>query len=47
VDFLVKWGVITQKVPNPDLITNDLIEEVNRMDVGKIAAEAKVYRYAR
>jgi NitT/TauT family transport system substrate-binding protein len=47
VDFLVKWGVITQKVPNPDLITNDLIEEVNRMDVGKIAAEAKAYRYAR
>ena len=47
VDFLVKWGVITQKVPTTDLITNDLIEEINRMDVGKIAAEAKAYRYAR
>ena len=47
VDFLVKWGVITQKVPTSDLITNDLIDEVNRMDVGKIAAEAKAYRYAR
>jgi NitT/TauT family transport system substrate-binding protein len=47
VDFLVKWGVITQKVPTSDLITNDMIEEVNRMDVGKIAAEAKAYRYAR
>jgi NitT/TauT family transport system substrate-binding protein len=47
VDFLVKWGVITQKVPTSDLITNDLIEDVNRMDVGKIAAEAKAYRYAR
>ena len=47
VDFLVKWGVITQKVPTSDLITNDLIEEINRMDAGKIAAEAKAYRYAR
>ena len=47
VDFLVKWGVITQKVPTSDLITNDMIEEVNRMDAGKIAAEAKAYRYAR
>jgi len=47
VDFLVKWGVITQKVPTSDLITNDLIEDVNRMDAGKIAAEAKAYRYAR
>jgi NitT/TauT family transport system substrate-binding protein len=47
VDFLVKWSVITQKVPTSDLITNDLIDEVNRMDVGKIAAEAKAYRYAR
>jgi NitT/TauT family transport system substrate-binding protein len=47
VDFLVKWGVITQKVPTSDLITNDMIEDVNRMDVGKIAAEAKAYRYAR
>jgi len=47
VDFLVKWGVITQKVPTTDLVTNDLIEEINRMDVGKIAAEAKAYRYAR
>ena len=42
----MKWGVITQKVPTSDLITNDMIEEVNRMDVGKIAAEAKAYRYA-
>lgn len=47
VDFLVKWGVITQKVPTSDLITNDLIEDINRMDVAKIAAEAKAYRYAR
>ena len=47
VDFLVKWSVITQKVPTSDLITNDLIEDINRMDVGKIAAEAAAYRYRR
>ena len=45
VDFLVKWSVITQKVPTSDLITNDLIEDINRMDAGKIAAEAAAYRY--
>jgi NitT/TauT family transport system substrate-binding protein len=47
VDFLVKWSVITQKVPTGDLITNEMIEEINRMDAGKIAAEAAAYRYAR
>jgi NitT/TauT family transport system substrate-binding protein len=47
VDFLVKWSVITQKVPTSDLITNDLIEDINRMDAGKIAAEAAAYRYSR
>jgi hypothetical protein len=39
--------VITQKVPTSDLITNDLIEDINRMDAGKIAAEAAAYRYHR
>jgi NitT/TauT family transport system substrate-binding protein len=47
VDFLVKWGVITQKVPTGDLITNEMIGEINRMDAGKIATEAAAYRYAR
>ena len=47
VDFLVKWSVITQKVPTADLITNELIGEINRMDAGKIATEAAAYRYAR
>ena len=47
VDFLVKWNVITQKVPTSDLITNEMIEEINRMDAAKIAAEAAAYRYSR
>ncbi|HZP36003.1 MAG TPA: ABC transporter substrate-binding protein, partial [Methylomirabilota bacterium] len=45
VDFLVKWGVITRKVPTGDLITNELIDEINRMDPARIAAEAAAYRY--
>ena len=47
IDFLLKWGVIKQKVETPDLITNELIDEINQLDVAKVAAEAKAYRYAR
>lgn len=47
VEFLLKWGVIKQKVDTPDLITNELIGEINQMDVAKVVAEAKAYRYAR
>jgi NitT/TauT family transport system substrate-binding protein len=47
VDFLFKWGVIKQTVETTDLITNDLIDEINRLDAAKVAAEAKAYTYAR
>jgi NitT/TauT family transport system substrate-binding protein len=47
VDFLLKWGVLKQKVETSDLITNDLIEDINRLDAVKIAAEAKAYTCAR
>ena len=43
VDFLHKWGVIKQKVPARDLITNDLIAEINAFDPAKVVAEAKAY----
>lgn len=42
-DFLLKWGVIKEKVDVKDLITNELIDEINKFDPGKIAAEAKAY----
>jgi NitT/TauT family transport system substrate-binding protein len=42
--FLLKWGVIKEKVDAKDLITNELIEEINKFDAGKIAAEAKAYK---
>ncbi|MEO8159587.1 MAG: ABC transporter substrate-binding protein [Betaproteobacteria bacterium] len=44
VDFLQKWGIIKEKVPVRDLITNDLIGEINALDGGKIIAEAKAYK---
>ena len=47
VDFLHKWGVIKQKVDTRDLITNELIDDINKLDAAKVAAEAKAYRYSR
>jgi NitT/TauT family transport system substrate-binding protein len=44
VDFMLKWGIIKQKVDANDLITNELIDEINRFDAAKIAAEAKAYK---
>lgn len=44
VDFLLKWGVIKEKVDAKDLITNELIDEINKFDAGKVAAEAKTYK---
>jgi len=43
-DFLLKWGVIKEKVGAKDLITNELIDEINKFDAGKIAAEAKTHK---
>jgi hypothetical protein len=43
----LKWAVLKQKVETSDLITNELIEEINRLDAAKIASEAKAYTYAR
>jgi NitT/TauT family transport system substrate-binding protein len=47
IDFLVKWGVLKQRVETSDLITNELIDEINRLDAKKVAADAKAYTYAK
>jgi NitT/TauT family transport system substrate-binding protein len=47
VEFLFKWAVIKQKVETSDLITNELIDEINKFDAAKIAADARAYKYAR
>ncbi|HKE42052.1 MAG TPA: ABC transporter substrate-binding protein [Casimicrobiaceae bacterium] len=43
-EFLQKWGVIKEKVPASDLVTNELITEINDFDQAKISAEAKAYK---
>jgi NitT/TauT family transport system substrate-binding protein len=45
LDFLLKWGVIKEKIGFQDLITNELIDEINRFDSNKVVAEAKGYRF--
>jgi NitT/TauT family transport system substrate-binding protein len=42
-DFLQKWGIIKEKVPASDLVTNELITEINDFDQAKLGAEAKAY----
>jgi NitT/TauT family transport system substrate-binding protein len=44
--FMLKWGIIKQAVEGRDLITNELIDEINRFDPGQIAAEARAYKPA-
>jgi NitT/TauT family transport system substrate-binding protein len=43
-DFLVKWKVIPAKVAANQMVTNDLIDEINRFDAAQVAAQAKTYR---
>jgi NitT/TauT family transport system substrate-binding protein len=44
VEFLHKWGVLKEKVATSDLVTNELIAEINDFDAAKITAEARAYR---
>jgi NitT/TauT family transport system substrate-binding protein len=43
-DFLLKWNVIKEKVSSKDLVTNELIDEINKFDAAKITAEAKGWK---
>jgi len=42
--FMLKWNIIKQPVDSNDLITNELIDEMNKFDAAKITAEAKSYK---
>jgi NitT/TauT family transport system substrate-binding protein len=43
VDFLVKWGVVKDKVSANDLVTNELIDDINKFDAAAIVARAKSF----
>jgi NitT/TauT family transport system substrate-binding protein len=44
LDFLVKWGVLKQKVDVKDVVTDELIDEINKFDANQIVAAAKAYK---
>jgi NitT/TauT family transport system substrate-binding protein len=44
VDFLVKWHIVPQKVPADELVTNALIDDINRFDAAAVAAQAKAWK---
>jgi NitT/TauT family transport system substrate-binding protein len=44
VDFLVKNGVLKDKTDAKDLITNDLIEDINKFDAAAVVKMAKEYK---
>lgn len=44
MDFLLKWGIIQQKVDAKDLVTNMFIDEINKFDPQAVAAEAKAFK---
>ena len=39
----MKWGVI--KLAVQDLVTNDLVDEINRFNLNQIVDDAKAYRF--
>ncbi|MEX3980520.1 hypothetical protein AB4Y45_16260 [Paraburkholderia sp. EG287A] len=43
-DFMQKWGVTKAKLAPNDLMTNDLITEINAFNQNEIIAMAKAYR---
>jgi len=44
VAFMLKWKIIKENVDSNELISNELIDEINRFDPAKITAEAKAYK---
>jgi len=43
-EFLLKNGVLKQPVSGADLVTNDLIDDINKFDAKEIEAQAKGYK---
>jgi NitT/TauT family transport system substrate-binding protein len=43
-DFLFKNGLLKEKVSGGDLVTNDLIDDINKFDAGEIEKMAKGYK---
>jgi NitT/TauT family transport system substrate-binding protein len=46
LDFLLKWGVLKAPVKAEDVVTNDVLAEIDAFDPAEVAAAAKAFRYA-
>lgn len=44
IDFLTKWKVVPTAIPVSDVVTNDLVDEMNAFDPAKIEADAKAWK---
>ncbi|HKW52157.1 MAG TPA: ABC transporter substrate-binding protein, partial [Stellaceae bacterium] len=47
LDFLLKTAVIKQPVKATDVVTNDLIADIDAFDIEKVKAEAAAYKVAK
>jgi NitT/TauT family transport system substrate-binding protein len=44
VEFLLKWEILKHKVAARELVTNELIAEINDFDAAKVMADANAYK---
>jgi NitT/TauT family transport system substrate-binding protein len=44
MEFLLKWGVLKQKIEVRDIVTNDLIDDINKFDLDEIVKLARQAR---
>ena len=44
MDFLLKWGQVKAPTKAEDIVTNDLIADINTIDVNEAMAQAKAYK---
>jgi NitT/TauT family transport system substrate-binding protein len=45
IDFLVKWKIAPQKIPADEVVTNDLVDDINKsFDAKKVEDMAKAYK---
>ena len=44
IDFLTKWKVVPVAVPVGEVVTNDLVDEMNAFDQATIEAQAKAWK---
>jgi NitT/TauT family transport system substrate-binding protein len=46
LDFLLKQGVLKAPIKAEDIVTNDLIDDINKFDAAAIVEEARSYKHA-